>query len=112
VAEQVKLTIGNLALMLLKLVLLKFVFYQHIQMMHGKAGWKKNVFGIGDTVVFGEYAEHKLTDLSVNSSFYGAGIQQSIDAGAMDVFLSVRQYKSDILSGDATVGMAGLRVRF
>lgn len=82
-----------------------------IQAMQVRAGWAKNVFGIGQTTIFGEYADHKLKDLSVDSTFWGAGIVQQIDAASMDVFLSYRQY--DIGGAfDAATGMVGARVRF
>lgn len=85
--------------------------YGDVQMWHGRAGWMKNVFGPGATSVYGEYAEHKMKTLGVDSSFYGAGIVQAIDAAALDVFISYRQYD---LGGalDAQVGMLGARVKF
>ncbi len=83
-----------------------------IQSWHAKAGWQKNVFGPGATTVFGEYAEHSLSTLKVDSSFVGAGVTQAIDAAAMEIYISGRQYQSDIFSGDATVIHGGARIRF
>lgn len=87
--------------------------FGHIQMIHGKIGWEgKGITSVGATTFYVEAAEHKLPDLSVTSHFYGAGVVQAIDAAAMDVFLSARQYHSDVLSGDATVILGGARIRF
>ena len=86
-----------------------------IRTWHTKAGWQKNVFSIGNTTIYGEYADHKLNklpDMNVNSSFIGAGAVQAIDAAAMDLFFSVRQYKSDVFSGDASVILGGARIAF
>jgi predicted porin len=82
-----------------------------VQMWHAKAGFAKNFTGLGQTTIFGEYADHKLKSLAVDSTFWGAGIVQSIDAGAIDIFASYRQYD---LGGvfDASVGMVGARVKF
>lgn len=82
-----------------------------VQAWQVRAGWAKNVFGIGQTSIFGEYGDHKLKDLSVDSTFIGGGIVQSIDAAAMDLFVSYRQY--DIGGAfDAAHAMAGARIKF
>lgn len=82
-----------------------------VQMWHAKAGIARNITGMGRTTVFGEYADHKLDTIGIDSTFWGAGIVQSIDAGSIDVFASYRQYD---IGGvfDASVGMLGARVRF
>lgn len=83
-----------------------------IRTWHAKAGWQKKVFSAGATTVFGEYADHKLSTLDVNSSFWGGGVVQAIDAAGMELYLSGRQYQSDVFSGDATVITAGGRIKF
>jgi len=82
-----------------------------VQMWHARGGWSKNITGLGATSFFGEYADHKLKSLSVDSSFWGAGIVQAVDAAAMDVFVSYRQY--DIGGAfDASTFMGGARIKF
>ncbi len=74
------------------------------------AGIRKNFFGFGDTVLFGEYSEHndfveRGTSSLVNSSdvtHWGVGINQYIDAAAMEVFLTYKNYSAGcILSAGA-----------
>lgn len=82
-----------------------------VQMWHAKAGWSKNITGLGATTFYGEYADHKLKTISVDSTFWGAGIVQAVDAAAMDLFISYRQY--DIGGAfDASTAMAGARIKF
>lgn len=81
------------------------------QMWQARAGWAKNVFGIGQTSFFGEYGDHSLKDLGVDSTFWGAGVVQSVDSAALDLFLSYRSY--DIGGAfDAATAMTGARIRF
>lgn len=82
-----------------------------MQMWQARAGLERNFFGIGATTLFAEYGAHKLTSINVDSNFMGGGVVQAIDAGAMDVFLNIRSYE---IGGtyDATVGMAGVKIRF
>lgn len=92
--------------------------FGYIKTWQAKAGWEKNISGLGSTTFYGEYAEHKLSDVAgisgfnIDSSFWGAGVVQAINAADMDLYLSARQYKSDIFSGDATVVMGGARLKF
>jgi len=81
------------------------------RMWQARAGWAKNFTGVGQTSIFGEYADHRLNDLDVTSNFWGAGIVQSFDALSLDLFGSFRSY--DIGGAfDANVGMVGARVKF
>jgi hypothetical protein len=82
-----------------------------IQMWHLRGGLSRNFFGMGNTAVYAEYADHQLKTANVDSDFWGLGIVQSIDAAALDAFVSYRSY--DIGGGlDASVGMAGVRIKF
>jgi predicted porin len=87
------------------------VLFGDLQMWQVVAGWEKNVFGIGATTLYAEYADHQLKSLAVDSTFMGGGVVQKIDAAAMDVYLSWRSYD---LGGvlDANVVMGGARIQF
>lgn len=82
-----------------------------IQMFHIKAGIERNFFGIGASSLYGEYADHKLKTLNFDSTFYGLGAVQAVDALGADFFVSFRTYD---LGGnlDANVGMAGVKLRW
>ncbi|HRD78556.1 MAG TPA: porin [Hyphomicrobiaceae bacterium] len=86
---------------------------------HLIAGISSNHFGIGRTVLFGEYGEHKgglaqsqfmsntggcnpttgtlLHDCTSNSkvTYWGLGVTQHIDAAAMELFLTYKNYSLD-----------------
>jgi predicted porin len=87
------------------------VVYGDMQMWQAQAGLEKRLSEMGATTFYLEYAQHKLMDLDVKSTFWGVGVVQAIDAASTDVFLSLRQYD---LGGqmDAMVGMGGIRVKF
>lgn len=81
---------------------------------HLTAGWSKNAFGIGNTVLYGEYMKaddfigYQLTGPIVNGSIesnatmWGFGVVQHIDAAAMEVFLSYKRFEADArLAGTA-----------
>lgn len=81
---------------------------------HLTAGWSKNAFGIGNTVLYGEYMKaddfigYQLTGPVVNGSIesnatmWGFGVVQHIDAAAMEVFLSYKRFEADArLAGTA-----------
>lgn len=85
---------------------------------HVMAGWEKNVFGVGQTTLYGEY--HEATDmvgfnvsapgasLNVDSkaNVIGVGVVQTIDAAALDLYLSYKRYSGDV-DLTSTVGLAG-----
>jgi hypothetical protein len=95
-----------------------------------QGGISKNWTGLGNTVVYGEYA--RVQDglagiLSVGlpspfeseASMWGIGIVQHIDAAAMEVFLAYKQFGAEISLGPASVDaddfsviMSGARIRF
>lgn len=86
-------------------------FFGDLQMWQIRAGWTKNVFGIGNSALFGEYGEHKIKGAGFDSTFWGGGVTQFLDAAAMDLFLSYRSYDVGG-SFDAATAMAGARIRF
>jgi hypothetical protein len=100
-------------------------------------GITKNWHGLGNTALYGEYGrfDHGADGLiSVQApigdtfwdtqlTFWGIGVVQNIDAAAMELFLSYRQYQLDFQSGpaigfvsgsgdDLSVIMSGARIRF
>jgi hypothetical protein len=93
-------------------------------------GIRKNWFGYGDTVLFGEYSEHNdFLRRNVNfnnvvdskATVWGAGIVQYIDAAAMELFLTYKHYSLDeTLSGgtpftgqeDFSTVIGGTRISF
>jgi hypothetical protein len=85
------------------------------------AGIRKNFLGIGDTVLFGEYSEHTdFVKLAFSDSFsdvthWGIGVNQYIDAAAMEVFLTYKSFSADVSSGpinDFSAVIGGARVNF
>jgi len=100
-------------------------------------GIAKNWTGLGNTVLYGEYARvddgiASSTNTKAGGSFFqngipgtseanvwGLGIVQHIDAAAMEVFLSYRNYSGETVidrvkrdAEDMDVVMGGARIRF
>jgi hypothetical protein len=94
---------------------------------HVAAGVSQNFFGFGKTVLFGEYGEHKgglaQTDFLVGATGtdskvtnWGLGVNQFIDAAAMEVFLTYKHFEIDAPGvaplSDLNVVIGGARVNF
>lgn len=88
------------------------------QMWHVIAGWEKNVFGPGLTTLYGEYhnADDMIgfstvglagIDVSSKANVVGFGVVQSIDAAAMDIFLSYKRYSGDVDLKTSVPGIGG-----
>jgi hypothetical protein len=77
---------------------------------HGQAGIERKWLPIGATTLFVEAARADLNIANEDLDLYGAGIVQSIDAAALDLFLNVRRV--EIGDDEATWGMLGARVKF
>ena len=90
-------------------------------------GISQNWFGIGKTVLFGEYSEHndalKYTFFDVTGSkatVWGLGVVQYVDAAAMELFLTYKNYSAEVdtlagnISGldDFQTVIGGARVNF
>jgi hypothetical protein len=90
-------------------------------------GISQNFFGIGRTVVFGEYSEHTdalrlvyndVTDSKATQ--WGVGIVQHVDAAAMEVFATYKNTEADITTtlgkvnglGDFSTVIVGTRINF
>ena len=82
-----------------------------VQMWQVRGGWERNITKAGATTLFAEYGAHDLRTFDVDSTFWGIGVVQSLDAVSADLFVSYRSY--DIGGAlDAQTGMAGIRLRF
>jgi hypothetical protein len=99
-----------------------------------QGGVSKNWTGLGNTVIYGEYArvEDARVDLgtlfngavtfeATNTDMWGLGIVQHVDAAAMELFLSYRKFSADLNNatvngsssfGDFDVVMGGARIKF
>lgn len=79
---------------------------------HLQAGWQKNVLGFGATTIFGEYAKMDFKGGDESPNLIGAGVVQSIDGAAMDLYLTARRYDFDNGGAEITTIMGGARIRF
>lgn len=61
---------------------------------------------LGKTTLFAEYADAD----DIDTNLYGGGIVQAIDAAALDLYVSGRRV--EVEDGEATLIMAGARVKF
>jgi hypothetical protein len=90
-----------------------------------QGGVSKNWTGLGNTVVYGEYARINdavmfdatggaLANTYADSAVWGLGVVQHIDAAAMEVFLSYRNFSADAVidTEDFNVVMGGARIKF
>ena len=90
-----------------------------------QGGITKNWTGLGNTAFYGEYANvdnsMRVLDgdvpvtLNGNADVWGVGVVQHIDAAAMELFLSYRNYSGDFAKEDAKdmdVVMGGARIKF
>lgn len=75
-----------------------------------QGGNEQKWFALGNTTLYGEYADSDLGNTNLGLSYWGVGAVQKIDAAAMDLYASYRRY--DIENVNADVFMAGARVRF
>ena len=89
-------------------------------------GISKNWTGLGNTVLYGEYArvDNALDNYATSgatfiadaeATMWGVGIVQYIDAAAMEVFLSYKNFSADVPRQDVKdfdVVMGGGRIRF
>jgi hypothetical protein len=89
-----------------------------------QGGITKNWTGLGNTVLYGEYANVRNgldnfantgAVLDSEATMWGIGIVQHIDAAAMELFLSYKQYSADVAKQapeDFNVVLGGGRIRF
>lgn len=84
---------------------------------HLSAGISQNFFGIGRTVLFGEYSEandaarvvfNDATDSK--GTHWGLGVTQHIDAAAMEVFATYKSFEADITTTTGKItGLEGMQ---
>ncbi|MEZ5850312.1 MAG: porin [Hyphomicrobiaceae bacterium] len=83
---------------------------------HLTGGIARNHFGIGNTVLFGEYGEHSGLGSVGTVNNWGIGVNQHIDAAAMEVFLTYKNFSydgSDIATAnDLSIVLGGARIKF
>ncbi len=83
----------------------------------GQAGIEKNWFGVGNTTLYAEWQQFNGTwdssSFGVKPTILGAGVIQSLDAAAMDVYVNWRQMDLDIEgAAKANVVGVGARIKF
>jgi hypothetical protein len=81
------------------------------------AGVRKNYLGFGDTVLFGEYSQHNdFFEDGSEATHWGVGINQYIDAAAMEVFLVYKSFEASspglVALEDFQTIIGGARVNF
>lgn len=89
---------------------------------HVTAGWSKNVFGIGNTVLFAEYQKaddmigYQLVGPVINGSIeseatmMGVGVVQHIDAAAMELFATYKKFEADARLAGTWTGVGSLAI--
>jgi len=79
-----------------------------------RAGIAKNWFGVGNTVIFGEYnAFDNVADRGFESEAWGASIIQNVDAAALELFLSYKNLSVDAKGAqDTDIIFSGARIKF
>ncbi len=104
---------------------------QDLKFWYLSGGLRRNFFGIGDTVLFAEYSESKgglaqanflgtssgcgtaalgFNDCSSKVTHWGLGVTQYIDAAAMEVFATYKNYEIDAVgfgAANATLNNGG-----
>jgi hypothetical protein len=95
-------------------------------MWYLNGGIAKNWTGLGNTVLYGEYARvnNALDNFNVSdatfvadaeSTVWGLGVVQNIDAAAMELFLSYKNFSADVPGQDVKdfdVVLGGARIKF
>jgi hypothetical protein len=84
-----------------------------------RAGIAKNWFGIGNTVLYGEYNHWDNEVVNNEAAMWGASIIQNVDAAALELYLSYKNLSVDHsqlgaggLNEDAHVLLSGARIKF
>jgi hypothetical protein len=79
-----------------------------------RAGVAKNWFGLGNTVIYGEYNQFdNVNNLDAESEIAGVSIIQNIDAAALELFLSYKHYSLDVVGAeDMDIVFSGARIKF
>jgi hypothetical protein len=63
---------------------------------YGKIGWRKNVTGMGETAIYGEYTRSEDVSPGVTGDQWGVGVGQDIDAVGGTLYLGYRHSEADV----------------
>ena len=77
-----------------------------------QGGIERKLFALGKTTVFAEWTQLNVDGASEKPWFWGLGAVQSVDAAAMDLYVTYRQLDLDDGSAKASSVMVGSRIRF
>jgi len=77
-----------------------------------QGGLEERWNALGKTTVFAEYGELKVDDADSTPNLIGLGFVQAVDAAALDLYVTGRQYSLDMGDDDFTVVMGGARIKF
>ncbi len=69
---------------------------------YAKLGWRKNVSGMGETAIYGEYTHSEDVTPGTEADQWGAGVGQDIDAVGGTLYLGYRHSEADLGPGIAT----------
>ena len=69
---------------------------------YGKLGWRKNVTGMGETAIYGEYTRSEDITVGTSADQWGAGVGQDIDAVGGTLYLGYRHSEADLGPGVST----------
>ncbi len=69
---------------------------------YAKLGWRKNVTGMGETAIYGEYTHSEDVTPGTEGDQWGAGIGQDIDAVGGTLYLGYRHSEADLGAGITT----------
>jgi hypothetical protein len=78
----------------------------------GQAGLEENWLKVGKSTIFGEYGQLKIDGVDAEPTLIGVGFVQAVDAAALDLYVSGRQYDLDMGGDKVHVVIGGARVRF
>lgn len=79
-----------------------------IKAMHFQSGIERNWLGFGKTTLFGEWAKLSSKTSSNSTDMWGVGAVQGIDAAALDIYVSYRDFNDF----NTKVGIVGGIIRF
>lgn len=87
-----------------------------LELYAGRGGISKAFSALGKTTFYGEYGQLRIEGSSSDPYYWGLGIQQDVDAGAVSLYAGWRQYDLDDLlgPGDDNVNtfIGGAKIRF
>ncbi|MFO1172598.1 MAG: porin [Hyphomicrobiaceae bacterium] len=69
---------------------------------YGKIGWRKNISGMGETAIYGEYTKSEDVTPGTSADQWGAGVGQDIDAVGGTLYLGYRHSEADLGPGITT----------